>query len=189
LEEIFLLEIGYQCKIIITTFDALNNLLTVPNYNSNLIWALVSVLLNSSANIAKIFWPSFPKCIKDEEREKYKTFQNRGKYLRNLLGIENTSPINNRKLRNNLEHFDERLHEWFDKSVTKNYSARNIGLNVQANKNNDDKMDMGNYEPQHQIVTFWNDKFEILPLIQEIRKLLSTTETKISEKWHFEFRF
>jgi hypothetical protein len=123
-----------------------------------------------------------------KKEKNIKHFRIEGNIL-NLLGIENTSPLNNRKLRNNLEHFDERLHEWFDKSITKNYSARNIGLNVQANKNNDDKMDMGNYEPQHQIVTFWNHKFEILPLIQEIRKLLSTTETKISEKWHFEFRF
>ncbi len=188
LEKIFLLEIGYQCKVIITTFDSLSHLITTE-YNRYLVWALVSVLLNSSANIAKIFWPAYPKCIKEEEKEKYVKYQDRGKYLRNLLSIANTSPLNDRKLRNNLEHFDERLHKWFDESKTKNYNARNIGINVQGNVKDDDKMDMGNYEPQHQTVTFWNDRFEILPLIQEVTNLLSTVETKIGEKWHFEFRF
>jgi hypothetical protein len=180
LAKIFIIEIISQCKTINIAFETLSRVLNQFPYDSYFVWGLLSLILTSTSNISKIFWPSFPSCIKDEEREKYKKYQERGKYLRNLLDAKNNSPLNNRQLRNHFEHFDERLHEWFDKSKTKNFSSRNI--NVIFNTSfSDDLMDMGNFDSRRNAVTFWNVKYELEPIRNEVLNLLNIAEVKFNE--------
>jgi hypothetical protein len=57
--------------------------------------------LGHAAGLSRFFWPSGGKLPKV-----------RAKYLRNRLAVEGDSPLRNRRLRDALEHFDERLDEF-----------------------------------------------------------------------------
>jgi hypothetical protein len=58
----------------------------------------------------------------------------RGKYLRELLSIEEISPLHSRDVRNHFEHYDEYLHEWAEKSnhklMRRNIAAMGSGIRV-----------------------------------------------------------
>ncbi|MDN5846366.1 MAG: hypothetical protein L0H53_08850 [Candidatus Nitrosocosmicus sp.] len=172
LEDIFLYEIIFQCKTILSTFEMLSKSLDEDIWNNNLIWGLLSLILTSTSNISKIFWPS---------DQSGKSCLERGEYLRNLLQINDDSVIYNRDLRNNFEHFDERLHRWYKNSKTKNFSYRNINITIR-NDGSDDYMDMGNYDSRTNTVTFWNIIYELDPIKMAITDLLYTTGKKCNER-------
>jgi hypothetical protein len=79
----------------------------------NTFWYSVDAFLMSTGNISKTFWPSpwDDNPIKDK-------IMRRGQELREILGIKDESMFNakNRTMRNDFEHFDERLDEWFFQS-------------------------------------------------------------------------
>ena len=60
----------------------------------------VQNIVNQGAAISRYFWPS---------DEKYQT---RGSALREAFGIDDSSPLKDRKLRNMVEHFDEYLDDY-----------------------------------------------------------------------------
>jgi hypothetical protein len=43
------------------------------------------------------------------------------------IGIDDESPLRDARMRNNFEHFDERLDQWWAKSPNHNYIDMNIG--------------------------------------------------------------
>ena len=63
-------------------------------------------MLTHAASLSRYFWPSRPG--KNNIHEK------RAETLRERFGLDKNSPLKNRKLRNQLEHFDENLdnHLW-----------------------------------------------------------------------------
>ncbi|MBA2468283.1 MAG: hypothetical protein H0V37_02625 [Chloroflexia bacterium] len=69
---------------------------------------LAHAFLSHVANISKILWPpcSRKSPIKQEVRDQ------RGEALRRILGITDSSVLHGRSLRDDLEHFDERLESW-----------------------------------------------------------------------------
>lgn len=179
LEEIFLIEIIDQCKITITAFNVLKEISNQQS-NRNLIWGLVFLILNSSANISKIFWHN------DENKkgnEKYKKYQDRAKHLRVLLMVKDSSPLNSRHLRNDFEHFDERLHDWAEKSPTKNVVYRAIAPEGSISiEPVDEYADMGSFDQYKFNVTFRSNRFEIIPVINEIETILKIAEVKLNER-------
>jgi hypothetical protein len=60
----------------------------------------IRLSLQMAANVSRLFWPP---------REKSKA---RGEHLRALTGLPETHGLSDRKLRNHIEHFDERLDAW-----------------------------------------------------------------------------
>jgi hypothetical protein len=62
----------------------------------------IRLALQFSSNVSKIFWPQ-----KAAER---------GRRLRTLAGIPDRHALRDRRLRNHIEHMDERLDEWTIKS-------------------------------------------------------------------------
>jgi hypothetical protein len=168
LEGLFLHEIIFQCKTILTTFDLLSNALKQNIWDNNLIWGILSLILTSTSNISKIFWPSTTTNIKYKER---------GEHLRDLLQVDNESSLHNRYLRNDFEHYDERLHDWYEKSSTKSFSSRNINITMVA-EIPDGYVDMGNFDTHSNTVTFWNVRYELDLIKSDIENLLNIAETK-----------
>jgi hypothetical protein len=122
-------------------------------------WNYLQSFLTTAANISKIFWPA--------RHGESKEYSQRGMDLRNLLNVSDKSPLNNRDLRNHLEHYDERLHDWAKKSKIGALVTRNL-----SSVNTDDPYaDMANFDMQKYIVSFWGKYYEILPLVSEIRTL------------------
>ncbi|MCU1419569.1 MAG: hypothetical protein JWR57_738 [Mycetocola sp.] len=95
-------------------------------------FASVQALLGSAALISKLLWPK-PPALKpdgtsltaDEDLQRAYTL-GRGRQLRELTGIRSLPILESRKVRNGLEHFDERLDAFFfsGQSIV---ADRNIG--------------------------------------------------------------
>ena len=64
--------------------------------------AIAHEALTHVAGLSRFFWPPGKKDINKA----------RGQKLREVFGLDNTSPLYDRKARNALEHFDERLDEF-----------------------------------------------------------------------------
>jgi hypothetical protein len=88
----------------------------------NQLWFASHALLNAAANVSKHFWP--PRRKRQDVRD---AFPDRGKELRQSLGVEDDSPLNNRNVRNDFEHADEKLEEWWLDSENHNIARRTIG--------------------------------------------------------------
>lgn len=66
--------------------------------------ALQNIVVQSTA-LSKYFW-NIPNKY---DKEKNRIFSERANYLRKVFKINDNNPLNNRKLRNVIEHFDENL--------------------------------------------------------------------------------
>lgn len=78
-------------------------------------WISLETFLMFTAKVSKMLSPLLtdkPRTNKGQTQEGWKWRQERGSYLRNLLGVDETSPVLDRKVRDASEHFDERLDEW-----------------------------------------------------------------------------
>ena len=62
-----------------------------------------------AAALSKYFWPIG------------KRYKSRGNYLRSKLGVADDSPLENRNLRNQLEHLDEKLDDYFKEQAFSGY--------------------------------------------------------------------
>lgn len=67
-----------------------------------------SIALHAAA-LSKYFWPA---------NKRYKA---RGAYLRNKFGVGSDSPLEDRNLRNQLEHLDEKLDDYFKEQAFSGY--------------------------------------------------------------------
>lgn len=63
-------------------------------------WCSIQSILVATGNVSKILWPS-------------KKYEARGERLRQILRVQENSPLSKRKFRNHFEHYDERVEEWF----------------------------------------------------------------------------
>jgi len=80
------------------------------------VMAYQHMMLAHTAIIAKVFWPSPYKPGVDRKSREYKQYEKnqklRGQQLCATLNVRDTSLLNDRKMRNDLEHYDDRLEEY-----------------------------------------------------------------------------
>ena len=77
-----------------------NGIYTLDPYSC---WGLIQIILASTANISKIFWPACDKRRVEKDKEyalRAKQYSLRGTYLQELLSVDKRSPLNSRDLRN-----------------------------------------------------------------------------------------
>ena len=85
---------------------------------------LAFAVINTVGDISKFFKPASPLRDKPKERQEYT--KERAKALREMYGIDENDPVLKRKLRDNYEHYDERLDDftWQRKGVSKDELIR-----------------------------------------------------------------
>ncbi len=101
--------------------------------------------------------------------------------ITNVLGKELLIPLNSaihdRRLRNNLEHYDEELKKWIKtKGIMANIGTYNLGP-----KNSlaiPDLVYVTHYDPGTRIFTFVDEDFDLVSIAQEISHIQSC-----AEKW------
>ena len=83
-------------------------------------FAAVQSLLAAAAMVSKMLWPKPSNFrfdgspLKEAEVVQCKTTVDRGRTLRTALGIKGSPLLESRKVRNALEHFDDRLDRYFE---------------------------------------------------------------------------
>jgi hypothetical protein len=112
LEQLFLFELKQQCIFAIQAYNNIVNALKSRDGDNT--WLYLELFLIAAAKISIIFWP---------QRSPYKK---RGEELRNLLSIQDTVAFKATGPRNHLEHFDERLEDWYYSSEHGNLMDKSI---------------------------------------------------------------
>jgi hypothetical protein len=121
-------------------------------------WASIQNCLTAVANISKAFWGQAGKFAKER------------KPLRDSLGVGNKSPLQQTSMRNNFEHFDERLDEWYTTSAQRNHIDYMIGPPNMIKGAAD--IDMFRvFDTTTGDVVFWGKRYPLNMIVQEIQRL------------------
>jgi hypothetical protein len=157
---IFQGQIELQCLAIFEAATTMNNALAQGDSNS--FWIAVQNLLNGAANIAKVCWGGGGKFAKERLA------------VRRSVHITSRSPLKNVAMRNNFEHLDERIDDWWRSSPQHIHVDRNIGpwgRTVVIVPKPDAKSMFRHYDPQTTNLIFWGECFNIQRLVSEVDRI------------------
>ncbi len=99
---IFQGQVRDQCRFAQLAHDELMRQLASSEPNMDQIWYSLQNLLNAVANLSKAFWGQKGKLSQKREP------------LRQSLGVTEPSALQSPDMRNNFEHFDDRLEKWVE---------------------------------------------------------------------------
>jgi hypothetical protein len=125
-------------------------------------WFGLHSTISGLGNISKIFFPSRkqnPRCA----------------HMRKLYGVGDQSLLGSRKVRNGLEHFDERVDTWAATSKRHNFMDRSVftaGMVVDL-----DASDFArNYDPATSVITVFGDSINLGTLIAETQAIVGRVQ-------------
>lgn len=170
IKKVYLKQISMDCDSCMDTANRMKLLINdieqgkaTIGENEYKFFAELANFVNKTAAISRMFWPPVP-----HKPGKRTTAQNRAKKrgddLLFELKIPLDSPIKNRNIRNNFEHYDERLDDWAYSSINKNflnyvYGPRNAVSGIE------DGDIIHRYNPETDIYSFRGKEFNIKELV------------------------
>ena len=125
----------------------------------------VQNMLNGAANMSKAFWGSGGK--RATERNP----------LRDFFAVTDTSPLREVNMRNNFEHFDDRVDEWFQSTKTRHFIDMNFGPFHKMMTGIDANDFFHNYDPENHDLYFWGETFNLNRLFAEVERVRRVVET------------
>ncbi|WP_312498307.1 hypothetical protein [Bacillus luti] len=163
--KIFQKEIHRQCEFALTSAMYIND--TIKNLDdvnaTNQLWYFTQNFLIATANVSKILWGSKDKISLSRLP------------LRKSLNVKDDSMIRSRALRNDFEHFDERVETWSTESTRKNFVDSNVGsAGMIIGVDQDDYF--RNFDPDKMVVTFKGKIYEFQPIVDELVELHKIAE-------------
>jgi hypothetical protein len=135
------------------------------------IWFALQNVLVSAANLSKLLWGSSGK--REHERVA----------LRDSIGVDNTSVLKSLDIRNDFEHFDERIEDWYVRQGQSGYVGRNIGSGVVHIEDEDENEGrrFGEYDPSTGGVIFWTHSVCLPEIVGEVRRILPLVEAETAK--------
>ncbi len=198
---IYLKEIEAQASFALNAIGAINNALDRFNkahddHNSELttrlhqeIFRTLHSFLTHASNVSRLLWPAPPRRQRHETKKDYdvrclKIFKLvRGADLRSALGLpEHGHVLKSRKLRDHLEHFDERLDEWQRTSVRRNFVQDIIAPKGAISGFEESDM-MRWFDPQAKAVYFRGQEYDIQQLVDGVSEI----HKKVREATNIDF--
>ncbi|MDZ4183909.1 MAG: hypothetical protein U1D97_02885 [Desulfuromonadales bacterium] len=82
----------------------------------------VQNIIQQGAAISRYFWPS-----RNKDGIKNRIFDSRARFLRDYFDVGDSSPLKDRRVRNAIEHFDERLDLYLQTPISGNFFPNYIG--------------------------------------------------------------
>ena len=148
---VFQRQVGLQCRYLLLAAEDVNKGLQQQDIEYTF-YALQN-LLNAAANISKALWGTKGKRA-DARKE-----------LRDSIGIADDSPLRDPDMRNNFEHFDERLDKWWKDS------SRHMHVDFVVGPKNmvsvgDETDQFRIFDPDTMDMVFWGQAFNIKKLIR-----------------------
>jgi hypothetical protein len=153
-----------QSKFMLRAAEDINSALKQNDINS--IFYSIQNMLNAAANISKALWGQGGR-LADQRKPR-----------RESIGIADDSPLRAVTMRNNFEHFDERLDRWWKESKNHNHADFNLG----KRKDFPDDIDSFRiFDPETTDLSFWGQTFNLQDLIAEVRALLPKLEMEAAK--------
>ncbi len=161
----FQVQVELQCEFLLAAAHDVNTGLAAKDVRHTF-YALQNVL-NAGANISKALWGSGGKLA------------DKRKPLRDSIGIEDCSPLRDVAMRNNFEHFDERLDRWWAESENHTWADLNIGNRASFEVNAEiDSFRI--FDPRTTDITFWGERFNLQTLVIEVEKILPKLQEELN---------
>ncbi len=127
--------------------------------------------MGHAAAISRILFPEKLNSVGEKRRE----------FLRKKLGIEPTSPLKARTLRNHMEHFEQRLDTWAaDLRPNKSFVNR-VCMPRETLVGVDDRDILRMYDPSTLDYVFRGDRFNIPVVVNAVDELSTKVEAFIRE--------
>jgi hypothetical protein len=155
---VFRIQVASQCNFLLFAAEEANKAL--QQHDVKRVFYAMQNLLNAAANISKILWGSGGK------------YADARKPLRDIIGINDGSPLREVTMRNNFEHIDERIDRWWKESKGHNLTDMNIGPVSTPNEIDNFR----NFNPTTKNMTFWGQEFNLQKLVDEAGTILSKLE-------------
>lgn len=144
--------------------------------------------LTHASNISRMFWPPLPVQKKNESDEEYENrlLRNdkaiRSRTLKNEYGIEENNPLKNRKLRDHLEHYDERLDHWRNNSTHRNIASDTIGPRNSISGLQETDM-MRWFDPTRNFFQFRGEEYNLQEIATAVDLLLPISQAIEENAW------
>lgn len=124
----------------------------------------VQNIVQQAASLSRYFWPAYSK-----SPENHEIHQDRGRFLRERLGVSEESPLRNRELRNLIEHFDEYLDLYLSKPIAGNIVPEYVGL--EPEDRNVPVHFFRAYFPETAVFEVLGKQYQVQPLTLELARL------------------
>jgi hypothetical protein len=158
---IFQLQVAAQCRFLLRAAHEINAALT--NGDVEGVFYGLQNFLSSGANISKALWGPGGR------------FAEQRKPLRDSICIADDSPLRQVTMRNNFEHFDERIDKWWEESTRHNFLDTHIGV-VEGFEDIDR---FRQFDPRSGELSFWGQRFNLQELVNEVQSILPRLEAEI----------
>lgn len=130
-------------------------------------WFVLLGILIAAANLQKLFWGSGGK--KKGQRQA----------LRELLEVSDDSCLHDPDLRNDFEHFDERIEGRIAKQGQTGYIARNIGpIGEDFLSGEESHARFGHYDPETGDLSFWAHSVNVFEIVEEASRILELVQAE-----------
>lgn len=149
-----------KTRSILNDVESLNNILKREYYdceNDNAILDILQNIILNVGGISRFFWPS-----------KQGYYKIRGKKLREVYLVNESSILKNRDMRNLSEHFDEKLDDFLKEFTIGKVMQKYVGPITYVD---DQRTFFRAYFYDKQIFKMLNVEYEIKPIITEIRRI------------------
>ena len=150
-----------KTRSILIDVESVNNFWKNGNHdcqNDDMILDLLQNIIVNVAGISRFFWPS-------KTTGYYKI---RGKKLREVYLVSDSSVLRNRDMRNLIEHFDENLDDFLKEFVSGIVMPKYVGPVTYVD---DSRIFFRAYFYDKQIFKMFNVDYEIKPIIAEIKRI------------------
>jgi hypothetical protein len=136
--------------------------------NQDVFWSSIQNCLTAVANISKALWGQTGKYSAER------------KPLRDSLDVGDDSPLKPTSMRNNFEHFDERLDDWYATSANHNYLDHMIGPpNIVGGFADTDMFRV--FDPTTAELVFWGKRYPLKTIMDEVGRLHPIAHTEGSK--------
>ncbi|MGB3633117.1 MAG: hypothetical protein WA982_03675 [Rubrobacteraceae bacterium] len=163
-------EVDRQCRFAILAFEDLNS--SHGEDTGLRFWFSIQNLLTALGRISRLLWPP-----EDSDSE-------RGRELRESLGVLADSPLRSRAFVEYFEQFEERLENWHKTSESKRFfDSYTEPLDVLADTKPGDRF--RGFDTEHEAILFHGEMYQLQPIAEAVEDLLDTVERQ-SQKPRFD---
>lgn len=171
---IFQSELALQCQFVLLGAANLNAAL-VGEISHMRVWLALQEILVAAANISKLLWGS--RTGRETERMKREATR---QPLRESVGISDDSCLRSPALRNDFEHFDERIEAWVKKDPQRIYIGRSIGPPQSiVIEGGIPEQRFGNFDPSTAMATFWDTEASIQDIVTEVQQIFPILQREL----------
>jgi hypothetical protein len=164
----FQMQVEEQCSIVLRA----NSAIEAGSYQT--IWIDLQALVLAAANLSKLLWGQ------EDEPDVAVARQP----LRASVGVEDSSPLRFRKMRNNFEHIDARIDKWWKDSPGHNFADRNIGPYPMISGLQRVEL-FRQYDPAAGNLWFWGEPYNVRAIAEEVQRIYPKVAEE-SAKPHWE---